>query len=111
MTTETQAVDAEPRDFAAFLLEHAKGKSHDELSQALRDLVLAVEETGKSGKITYVVTVKPQERVDGAVIVSDKITCALPELDRPQSLFFATDNGELVRHDPRQLSILDEGKS
>lgn len=98
----------EPRPFATFLMEHAKGRSHDELSAALRDLVLAVEETGKAGKLSYTVTVKPQPKVEGAVLVGDDIKSTLPQLDRPASIFFATDAGDLVRNDPRQRSIFDD---
>lgn len=95
------------RDFAAFLMDHARGRTHDELTAALRDVVLAVEETGKVGRITYTLTIRPQERVDGAVVVSDDVKVNIPTLDRPQSVFFATQKGDLVRNDPRQPSMFD----
>lgn len=97
----------QPRPFATFLMEHAKGMSHDDLSQALRDLVLKVEETGKAGTLTYKLTIKPQPKVEGAVLIADSIKSSLPEMDRPESIFFATDTGDLVRNDPRQTSIFD----
>lgn len=97
-----------PRDFAAFLMDHRRGRTHEELSAALRDLVLSVEDTRKAGTITYTLTIKPQERTPGAVMVADKIKCSLPEHDRSESIFFATETGELVRNDPRQRSLFDE---
>lgn len=103
--------DSEPRPFATFLMEHAKGRSHDELSQLLRDLVLAVEETGKPAKLTYTVSIKPQPKVDGAVLIADDIKTTVPKLDRPQSIFFATAVGDLVRNDPRQTNLFDEEHS
>ncbi|WP_394360702.1 hypothetical protein [Amycolatopsis sp. SB7-3] len=107
--TDTKAEEkAEPRDFAAFLMEHRRGKSHAELSEALRDLVLAVEETRKVGRITYTLTIKPQERTRGAVMVADQIKCSLPEHERSESIFFATDTGELIRNDPRQTALFTE---
>lgn len=105
---QQQAGQQAPRDFAAFLMDHRRGKTHDELSAALRDLVLAVEDTRKPGKITYTLTVKPQERTQGAVMVSDQIKCSLPEHDRSESIFFATPTGELVRNDPRQDALFDQ---
>lgn len=107
MTTDTDEAATEPKPFGTFLMEHARGRSHDELSERLRELVLAVEHTGKPGKLAYTVTVKPQDNADGAVLVADQIKSTLPELDRPQSIFFATDTGDLVRNDPRQTSLYD----
>lgn len=97
--------DDTPRDFAVFLMEHARGRSHDELSAALRALVLAVSETGKPGSLTYSVKIKPQAKVEGAVLIADSIKSSLPEFDRPESIFFATDQGDLTRTDPRQSAL------
>ncbi|MGW5741552.1 hypothetical protein [Amycolatopsis sp. NPDC003861] len=99
---------AEPRDFAAFLMEHRRGKSHAELSEALRDLVVAVEETRKAGTLTYTLKIKPQERTPGAVMVADQIKCSLPEHERSESIFFATESGELIRNDPRQTALFND---
>lgn len=107
--TDAQAEETtEPRDFAAFLMEHRRGKSHAELSEALRDLVVAVEETRKVGRITYTLTIRPQERTPGAVMVADQIKCSMPEHDRSESIFFATESGELIRNDPRQTTLFTE---
>jgi hypothetical protein len=107
---ESYAPDAadKPRDFALFLMEHAKGRSHDELSMALRALVLAVAETGKPGKLTYTVTIRPQAKVEGAVLIADAIKVALPELDRAESIFFTTESGDLSRTDPHQASLFGD---
>jgi hypothetical protein len=102
-----QKAEDRPRDFAAFLLEHSRGRSHDELSQALRALVMAVAEKRKPGKLTYSVIIKPQPKIDGAVLVADEIKCSLPEFDRPESIFFATEAGELMRSDPQQSRLFD----
>jgi hypothetical protein len=99
--------DDRPRDFAAFLLEHARGRSHDELSQALRALVLAVADVRKPGKLTYVVHIKPQPKVEGAVLVGDEIRCTLPQFDRSESIFFTTDAGDLTRSDPHQTRLFE----
>lgn len=105
--TAEQKPDDRPRDFAAFLLEHARGRSHDELSQALRALVLAVADVNKPGKITYTVHIKPQPKVDGAVLIADEIKCSLPAYDRPESIFFTTETGDLTRNDPHQTRLFD----
>lgn len=90
------------RPFADFLREQAKGHSHDELSEGLRDLVNRVTDTGKKGSITYTVTVEPTKGTD-ALTVSDEIKLKLPEHDRDASLFFRDKDGNLTRSDPNQL--------
>jgi hypothetical protein len=104
----TPDTEDRPRDFALFLMEHAKGRSHDDLSAALRALVLAVAETGKPGKLTYTLSIRPQAKVEGAVLIADTIKSTLPEFDRPESIFFATDSGDLARTDPRQSSLFGD---
>ena len=94
------------RPFADWLRDQARGTSHEELSEGLRDLVAKVKDTGKKGTITYVVTVEPMPKSDGnALLVSDEIKIKLPEFAREASLFFADDDGNLVRNDPRQLAF------
>lgn len=92
------------RPFADFLREQAKGHSHEELSEGLRDLVARVTDTGKKGSITYVVTVEPTKGTN-ALTVSDEIKLKLPEHDRDASLFFTDKDGNLTRSDPNQLAF------
>jgi len=101
--TKTPVLDIPPvRPFADFLREQAKGHSHEELSEALRDLVSRVQDTGKKGSITYVVYVEPTKGTD-ALTVSDQIKVRFPEHDRDASLFFSDADGNLTRSDPNQL--------
>lgn len=98
-------VETDPQSFAAFLCQHARGRSEQELSERLSELVAAVQETGKPGSITYTLTIKPEPKADQAMVVSDSIKVKVPELARPASIFFADDSHRLVRTDPRQLSF------
>lgn len=95
----------EPQSFASFLVQHARGRSEQELSRCLAELVEAVEETGKSGSITYTLTIKPEPKADRAMLVTDSIKMKAPELDRPASIFFADNDHHLVRSHPGQLSF------
>lgn len=97
--------DPDPQSFAAFLCQHARGRSERELSERLRELVGAVQETGKPGSITYTLTIKPEPKADQAMVVSDAIKVKVPQLERPASIFFADDQHRLVRTDPRQPSF------
>lgn len=94
------------RPFADWLRDQAHGTSHEELSEALRDLVAKVKDTGKKGTLTYTVTVETLPKSDGgAMVVTDEIRLKLPEFPREASLFFADPNNNLVRNDPRQLAF------
>lgn len=94
------------RPFADFLREQARGATHDELSEGLRDLVARVKDTGKAGSITLTINVEPMKGSAGsALVVTDAIKLKLPEHDRQSSLFFSDRDGNLVREDPNQLAF------
>jgi hypothetical protein len=88
-----------------FLREHRKGATHDELSDALQELVASVEQEGKAGKLALIITVKPAEKVEGALLVSDEIKLTKPKASKSASVFFVTPENNLVRQDPRQMSM------
>lgn len=100
--------DDGPRDFGSFLLEQARGKTHDELSQALHDLTAKVIETGKKGSLilTLSVGLLDKDPVSG-LIITDQIKVKLPEHDRPASVFYPDRHGNLSRRDPNQMSFED----
>lgn len=92
------------RPFADFLREQSKGHTHEELGEALHDLVARVKDTGKKGSLTLVITVEPTKGTD-ALTVADEIKLKLPEHDRDASLFFTDKLGNLTRRDPNQLEF------
>lgn len=94
------------RGFSDWLKEQSGGRSHDELSEGLHDLVARVKDTGKKGSLQFTVTVAPFDKHDDApLVVTDEIRLRLPEHDRKASMFFADANGNLTRTDPNQLSF------
>ena len=103
-----QEEDTEARPFSTFLLEQNRGKTHQELSMGLRDLVAKVEDTGKKGSITLTITVEPLKGNEDALQVSDVIKLHLPEHNRGASIFFRGKDGNLQRDDPNQASLFGE---
>lgn len=93
------------RPFADFLRDQAKGKTHEELSEALHDLVARVRDTGKKGSVVLTVKVGPLKGDLDVLVVSDEIRLNLPEHDRQASLFYPDETGNLSRTDPNQLSF------
>lgn len=104
--TDAGGETARVRPFADWLREQRGGRTHDELSTQLHDLVEAVADTGKAGSVTLTVSIKPMSAGDpNTLVVADKVTAKLPEHDRPTAVFFRTRDGNLSREDPRQLSF------
>lgn len=100
--------DEGPRDFGSFLLEQARGKTHDELSQALHDLTAKVIETGKKGSLILTLSVGLLDKEPSSgLIITDQIKVKLPEHDRPASVFYPDRHGNLSRRDPNQMSFED----
>lgn len=97
----------EPRPFATFLLETNKGRSHEELSAGLHEVIAEVLNTGKAGSISYRVDIKPAAGVENMVTITDQIVRKVPRGERATSMFFVDDDGNLCRNDPRQQSIFD----
>ncbi len=111
MTSKTPPPDGDKDDekvvrpFADVLRELSRGDSHDELSEALHDLIGRVTDTRKTGTIVYTIKVGPMKGTEDALLVSDQIKLKLPEHDRQSSIFYADDHGNLSRSDPNQLQF------
>jgi len=95
------------RAFNQFLAEQRNGQTHAELSDALNELVAAVEEQGKAGELVLRIKVKPAGKVAaGTVIVEDEIKMKPPAGERSASIFFVTSDNNLSRKDPYQQELL-----
>lgn len=101
----TDAPEPEIRPFATWLIEQSGGKTHEELSEALYDLVARVRDTGKKGSVSLTVNVAPLKGDIDVLVVADEIKLRLPEHDRKASLFYPDKDGNLTRRDPNQLSF------
>lgn len=92
------------RPFAAVLQELRRGIAHEELSEALADVVAGVIEHEKDGTLTLQIKVKAQG--DGeAVKLIDKITTSVPRAESKPTVFFADEHGNVSRRNPRQAEL------
>jgi hypothetical protein len=90
--------------FGNFLSQHRHGETFEELTAGLRDVVAAVSNEGKPGKMVLTITVKPLGKGDG-LQVACKVDVKPPEKTPGESLFFATPSNDLTRQDPRQQAM------
>ena len=77
----------------------------DEASDKLAELVQAVERTGKGGTLTLTLAIKPAGRAAGTLLIVDKIAAKVPQEATPETLLWATPEGNLLGEDPRQQSL------
>jgi len=82
-----------------------KGGAITELDEALAKLTQQCRITGKSGKLTLVLKMKPVDNGSDIMEITDSISVSKPEMPRKSALFYATDEGQLTRNDPRQPEI------
>lgn len=102
---EASAKDApQVKPFAQFVQEQRDGAAHGELSEMLQDLVAAVVEHNKAGKLTLTITVQPGEAY-GTYLVRDDVKSSPPKPDKTASLFYADDRGNLSRRNPMQPEL------
>lgn len=95
-----------PRSFADVLADLRRGACVDELTEVYRQVVDAVVDHGKKGSVTLTLSIEPQSKVDSLhLLVVDKVSAKIPEADRTGSIFYAENDGSLVRHDPNQARM------
>ncbi|MCG9105604.1 hypothetical protein LH433_02385 [Laribacter hongkongensis] len=90
------------RPITDILHELRRGDLVDEASDALKEVVTAVEQTGKAGELTLKLIVKPASKGTGTMVIADKLTKKMPELPRGETIMFSTPEGNLQTSDPRQ---------
>lgn len=78
------------------------GRTQEELSEKLNEVVNACRDTGKVGEITLKIKVYPDKGDTGQYFLKDDVTTKAPKPDRGQTIMFGTPEGNLQRNDPRQ---------
>ncbi len=75
----------------------------DAAGEQFSDMVKSVVQTGKAGKLTITIDVKPSTA--GALAVKAAITAKKPKGLPPESLLWPTPDGNLLAEDPRQTKL------
>jgi hypothetical protein len=93
------------KTFSSFVIEQRNGALHSEASDELATLVKAVQDHNKAGSIQITIHVKPGSKGTNTLVVSDEVKVKAPQGDRPATLFFPDEHGDLHRSDPRQQNL------
>jgi len=91
------------RPFASWLSEQRGGMLQGELGDALNQVVEAVQEVNKEGKLTLTLTIKPAG--EGMVAVVDKVALSLPTPDKRPTMWFVDMLHNLTRQNPNQMTL------
>ena len=97
----TPAAAEAGNNFVAVLNQLHRGSAVADASDALAEVVRAVRENGKKGKLSLTITVVPLSKGDAVDLVCE-VTTKTPKPNKGSSLFFVADDGTLLRNDPRQ---------
>lgn len=85
------------------LADMSGGRTMVEFEDRFRELIEAVENTGKTGSLTLTLKVKPDG--DRQVLITDEIKAKVPQLQRGMSIFFTTRDHMVTREDPCQMTL------
>jgi len=99
--TTTEEIDSGAY-FAQVLASISYGDAAATASTQLAELVKAVQEHERTGTLTITLEVKPRGKDSGQVEVTAKVTTKAPVRELAPSMFFTTEDGGLVRDNPRQ---------
>jgi hypothetical protein len=102
MNTEPTPTPNPINSFLTVLQTHRGAGVLSDASDALAQLVAAVQATGKPGTITLTLKISPASRGNAAVVLGDRIVAKVPQTAAEESFWFATEDGRLLRDDPRQ---------
>lgn len=94
-----------PKLFTDELRELRRGGLVAELTDKMAELVLAVGEHGKPGKLLLELTVRRASRGASALAISSKVTLKVPNTGEEETLMFASPEGSLFTEDPRQTKL------
>jgi len=93
------------KSFAATLQEVRRGAIVDEATDALNELVKAVQDTGKAGKLTLTLELKPFAKAADAISVKAKVVATMPKMEDAEEVFFATAENNLSRNNAKQEEL------
>lgn len=85
-----------------------EGRIYDLMSLELNKVVKAVRDTGKAGKMTLTIDVKPVKKIAGALELTAEVNGKLPKLEASSDLMFPDEDGNLYVRPPNQRDIFED---
>lgn len=99
----------ESNQFFRLLRVLDEGNLPVDLHTAIGGLVQAVKNTGKGGKLTITIAVKPTKGNSERVLFDPTLKVTEPKIETSTTLMYVSDDGSLSREDPRQPKLPGHG--
>lgn len=99
------------QSFLDVLSQIRGGAALTDAARDLQELVQAVRDTGKAGKLTFSITVEPDKADEGVVTLQPDVILKLPKKARAKGIFYMDRHGNLTREDPRQIEMALQKKA
>lgn len=105
--------------FASMLAGMKRGAVLGDLDETLKELVAAINKSGKAGEITLKVKITPEARANDddtrQYTLTESIGLKKPRKTRGKCTFFGDEEGNLLRDDPNQsemkFGMIEGGKT
>ena len=106
MSKNAESKPAVDQAFLGVLTQHRNGALITDLSAAIKQVTAAVQLTGKPGKVTLSMSLKPASAgSEGTLVFEPKVKTTVPETAPAGSIFYADSDYNLVREDPNQRKL------
>lgn len=92
-----------PKSFVQTLSELQYGHFAEEATALLRETIIAVARTEKTGELTIKLKLKPGK--GGQVEIFSDVTNKVPKEEKGSSIMFISPEFNLTRQDPRQMEL------
>jgi len=92
------------RNIFDIIEELRAGTCKEELTEKLNEVTRACVATGKSGSLTLTLKIMPQ---GAQFIVADDVKAKVPKHAVQPTIMFVDEEANLMRRDPRQMSLVD----
>jgi hypothetical protein len=112
LTTERETLAARLRELDAnpflYALNHLDaGQVLREAGEQMKVVTSAVDKLRGKGKVTITLGIGPMKG-STALVLQPSLKITKPEPDPEPGVFFATEDGALTRHDPKQRELWEE---
>lgn len=81
------------------------GFAMHQAGKELEELIAAVQETKKKGKLTITISVEPDKVDERIITLQPDVKTTIPRRGFNPGIFFVDDNGKLSKEDPAQLDM------
>lgn len=105
MDGKVSSVDCVSMDAGQFLKDVAHGSCAFEMTKGIENVVKAVRETKRKGKLELKLSFEPFKGDPNRIVVSYNVVEGAPRVGNPVSMFFSTARNTLSRRDPNQVEF------